>query len=198
MKKIILSFSLGMMILTTVLIVMSVDAKDIRQDEINGSLPEALEAAVESAMSETYEDRAYTAENSDEFVTDFLEKLCIQIDSAEDIEVKVLDMDKEHGLMSVEVNASFPNAGGNVSRLSCVKTAVFEKEQDTAAQEYAKNTFMTNDGEYKVYSLPKGSRLIIPKSPEDTGFRYWSDVNGHQIDESYIVNEDMTIIAVYL
>lgn len=57
---------------------------------------------------------------------------------------------------------------------------------------------MTNDGEYKVYSLPKGSRLIIPKSPEDTGFRYWSDVNGHQIDESYIVNEDMTIIAVYL
>ena len=58
MKKIILSFSLGMMILTTVLIVMSVDAKDIRQDEINGSLPEALEAAVESAMSETYEDRA--------------------------------------------------------------------------------------------------------------------------------------------
>ena len=53
MKKIILSFSLGMMILTTVLIVMSVDAKDIRQDEINGSLPEALEAAVESAMAQT-------------------------------------------------------------------------------------------------------------------------------------------------
>lgn len=198
MKKIILAFSLGMMILTTVLIVMSVDAKDIRQDEINGSLPEALEAAVESAMAEIYEDRAYTTGNSDEFVTDFLEKFCMQIDSAEDIEVKVLDMDKEHGLMSVEVNASFPNAGGNVSRLSCVKTAVFEKEQDTAAQEYAKITFMTNDGEYKVYSLPKGSRLIIPKSPEDTGFRYWSDVNGHQIDESYIVNEDMTIIAVYL
>lgn len=198
MKKIILAFSLGMMILTTVLIVMSVDAKDIRQDEINGSLPEALEAAVESAMAQTYEDRAYSTGDSDEFVTDFLEKFCMQIDSAEDIEVKVLDMDKEHGLMSVEVNASFPNAGGNVSRLSCVKTAVFEKEQDTAAQEYAKITFMTNDGEYKVYSLPKGSRLIIPKSPEDTGFRYWSDVNGHQIDESYIVNEDMTIIAVYL
>lgn len=198
MKKIILAFSLGMMILTTVLIVMSVDAKDIRQDEINGSLPEALEAAVESAMAQIYEDRAYSTGDSDEFVADFLEKFCMQIDSAEDIEVKVLDMDKEHGLMSVEVNASFPNAGGNVSRLSCVKTAVFEKEQDTAAQEYAKITFMTNDGEYKVYSLPKGSRLIIPKSPEDTGFRYWSDVNGHQIDESYIVNEDMTIIAVYL
>jgi len=198
MKKIILAFSLGMMILTTVLIVMSVDAKDIRQDEINGSLPEALEAAVESAMAQIYEDRAYSTGDSDEFVADFLEKFCMQIDSAEDIEVKVLDMDKEHGLMSVEVNASFPNAGGNVSRLSCVKTAVFEKEQDTAAQEYVRITFMTNDGEYKVYSLPKGSSLIIPKNPEDTGFRYWSDVNGHQIDESYIVNEDMTIIAVYL
>ena len=198
MKKIILAFSLGMMILTTVLIVMSVDAKGIRQDEINGSLPEALEAAVESAMAQIYEDRAYSTGDSDEFVADFLEKFCMQIDSAEDIEVKVLDMDKEHGLMSVEVNASFPNAGGNVSRLSCVKTAVFEKEQDTAAQEYVRITFMTNDGEYKVYSLPKGSSLIIPKNPEDTGFRYWSDVNGHQIDESYIVNEDMTIIAVYL
>ena len=198
MKKIILAFSLGMMILTTVLIVMSVDAKDIRQDEINGSLPEALEAAVESAMAQIYEDRAYSTGDSDEFVADFLEKFCMQIDSAEDIEVKVLDMDKEHGLMSVEVNASFPNAGGNVSRLSCVKTAIFEKEQDTAAQEYVRITFMTNDGEYKVYSLPKGSSLIIPKNPEDTGFRYWSDVNGHQIDESYIVNEDMTIIAVYL
>lgn len=198
MKKIILAFSLGMMILTTVLIVMSVDAKDIRQDEINGSLPEALEAAVESAMAQIYEDRAYSTGDSDEFVADFLEKFCMQIDSAEDIEVKVLDMDKEHGLMSVEVNASFPNAGGNVSRLSCVKTAVFEKEQDTAAQEYVRITFITNDGEYKVYSLPKGSSLIIPKNPEDTGFRYWSDVNGHQIDESYIVNEDMTIIAVYL
>lgn len=198
MKKIILAFSLGMMILTTVLIVMSVDAKDIRQDEINGSLPEALEAAVESAMAQIYEDRAYSTGDSDEFVADFLEKFCMQIDSAEDIEVKVLDMDKEHGLMSVEVNASFPNAGGNVSRLSCVKTAVFEKEQDTAAQEYVRITFITNDGEYKVYSMPKGSSLIIPKNPEDTGFRYWSDVNGHQIDESYIVNEDMTIIAVYL
>lgn len=198
MKKIILAFSLGMMILTTVLIVMSVDAKDIRQDEINGSLPEALEAAVESAMAEIYEDRAYTTGNSDEFVTDFLEKFCMQIDSAEDIEVKVLDMDYEHGLMSVEVTAAFPNAGGNISRISCVKTAVLEKEQDTAAQEYVRITFMTNDGEYKVYSLPKGSSLIIPKNPEDTGFRYWSDVNGHQIDESYIVNEDMTIIAVYL
>ena len=198
MKKIILSFSLGMMILTTVLIVMSVDAKDIRQDEINGSLPEALEAAVESAMAQTYEDRAYSTGDSDEFVTDFLEKFCMQIDSAEDIEVKVLDMDYEHGLMSVEVTASFPNAGGNISRISCVKTAVLEKEQDTASQEYAQITFMTNDEVYKVYSLPKGSRLIIPKSPEDTGFRYWSDVNGHQIDESYIVNEDMTIIAVYL
>lgn len=198
MKKVILAFSLCMMILTTVLIVMTVDAKDIRQDEISGSLPEALETAVESAMSETYEDRAYTAENSDEFVTDFLEKLCIQIDSAEDIEVKVLDMDKEHGLMSVEVNASFPNAGGNVSRISCVKTAVLEKGQDTASQDYAQITFMTNDDVYKVYSLPKGSNIIIPVNPEDTGFRYWSDESGHQIDESYVITEDMTIIAVYL
>ena len=63
-------------------------------------------------------------------MTDFLEKLCIQIDSAEDIEVKVLDMDKEHGLMSVEVNASFPNAGGNVSRLSCVKTCLLYTSAD--------------------------------------------------------------------
>ena len=42
MKKVILAFSLCMMILTTVLIVMTVDAKDIRQDEISGCLPEAL------------------------------------------------------------------------------------------------------------------------------------------------------------
>lgn len=198
MKKIILAFSLGMMILTTVLIVMSVDAKDIRQDEINGSLPEALEAAVESAMAQIYEDRAYSTGDSDEFVADFLEKFCMQIDSAEDIEVKVLDMDKEHGLMSVEVNASFPNAGGNVSRISCVKTAVLEKEQDTASQDYAQITFMTNDDVYKVYSLPKGSNIIIPVNTEDTGFRYWSDESGHQIDESYVITEDMTIIAVYL
>lgn len=198
MKKIILSFSLGMMILTTVLIVMSVDAKDIRQDEINGSLPVALEAAVESAMAQTYEDRAYSTGDSDEFVMDFLEKFCMQIDSAEDIEVKVLDMDYEHGLMSVEVTASFPNAGGNISRISCVKTAVLEKEQDTASQEYAQITFMTNDEVYKVYSLPKGSNIIIPVNPEDTGFRYWSDISGHQIDESYVITEDMTIIAVYL
>lgn len=187
-----------MMILTTVLIVMSVDAKDIRQDEINGSLPEALEAAVESAMAQIYEDRAYSTGDSDEFVADFFEKFCMQIDSAEDIEVKVLDMDKEHGLMSVEVTAAFPNAGGNISRISCVKTAVLEKEQDTASQEYAQITFMTNDEVYKVYSLPKGSNIIIPVNPEDTGFRYWSDESGHQIDESYVITEDMTIIAVYL
>ena len=57
---------------------------------------------------------------------------------------------------------------------------------------------MTNDEVYKVYSLPKGSNIIIPVNPEDTGFRYWSDESGHQLDESYVITEDMTIIAVYL
>lgn len=198
MKKIILAFSLCMMILITVLIVMSVDAKDIRQDEINGSLPEALETAVENAMSETYEDRAYRTENTQEFISDFLEKLCMQIDSAEDIEVKVLDTDERHGLMSVEVTAVFPNAGGNVSRVSCVKTAIFEKEQDAASEEYAEITFINDNEVYKVYSIQKGGNVIIPKNPEDTGFLHWADENGNPVNESHIITEDMTLTAVYL
>lgn len=197
MKKVILAFSLSMMILLTVLTVMTVDAKSIRQAEISGSLSEALETAVENAMSELYEDRAYATEDTQEFVSDFMEKLCIQIDSAEDLNVRILDID-EHGLLSVEVTAAFNNAGGRVSRVSCVKTAVFEKAQEDVQPGYAEVTYIVDGEAYKVYSIQKGSNVLLPKEPDtEKTFLYWIDENGNRIKPGDIVTENMTVTAYF-
>lgn len=197
MKKIILAFSLCIIILTTVLTVMTVNAKNIRQGELDGSVPEALEAAVCNAMAEIYEDRAYRTED-DEFCADFMEKLCLQTDSTSELEIKFLDTDSVHGLMSTEVTASFSNAGGNTSRLSCIKTAVYEKDCQTESDEYVRLTYTVDSEIYKMYTIRKGCEIIIPENPEtERTFLYWTDENGNRIHEGDTVKGSMMFKACF-
>lgn len=195
MKKIIMAFSLVMYITLAVLIIMTVDSKSIRQAEIESSLKQALDTAIDSAMSDN---SAYTAENEDECIANFLQNLCLKLESNSDIRVNILDI-SEKGLMTVEVTAKFKNAGGRESTVSSVKTMIYEKTEEEGEIQTYEIIYNVEGEVYKTYGIEKENVIIIPPTPDIEGktFKHWTDNEGNIITDTYIVRSDLILTAVF-
>lgn len=197
MKKTILAFSLAAMIFFTVLTVMAVGSKGIRQGELYGGLPEAAAAAVKNAAYESYGIKAYAASSIPEMTADFIQKFCLNADSSTDFTIKILDADVK-GLISAEVTAAY----GNTGRVAALKTAVYEKNTADTVKEPVTVTYSVNGEIYKVCTAEKGSSFKVLPGPEaDTGglFSHWVTGAGENLAATDIITagEDMQLTAVF-
>lgn len=195
MKKIIISISMVMYITLTVLIIMTVDSKSIRQAEIEGSLKQALDTAIDSAMSDN---SAYTTENKDECIANFLQNLCLKLESSSDVKINILDI-SEKGIMTVEVTAKFKNAGGRESTVSSIKTMIYEKTEKEGEIETYEVIYNVEGEVYKTYGIEKENIIVAPPTPyiEGKTFKYWTDNDGNIITNTYVVTDNLTLTAVF-
>lgn len=106
-----------------IIIVMTLSGRQIRQDELN----RAVDNAIKETVDNQFDTRTYSANNTDEFVADFIEALLVQINSDSTIEINVLDADYEKGLLSVEVISHYLNPIGTKGKVSVERMVIMEQ-----------------------------------------------------------------------
>lgn len=186
MRKIIIGVTMTCFIVIGIVILMTLDGRNIRESEVYDSLTTAVESSMQTLMI----DNTYTIQNTDEFVADFLEALMTQIESDSDISVNVIDVDVNKGLLSVEVVEEYTHPNRSKGSVSCVKTVILEKDakKDNNTKSFFSITYYVRENKdteavvYKQYTVEKNSKIIIPTEPSMNGktFLYWMERNGEK------------------
>lgn len=127
MRSVFLGFGVAVCGLVSLVIVMTLCGTNMRQNELNRAIDNALEATMENQFN----DKTDSAGNNDEFSQDFIDALLIQINSNCSIVVNVLDIDYEKGLLSVEVIEKYKHPIGTDGEVSVKRTIIWEQYQVT-------------------------------------------------------------------
>lgn len=102
--------------------IISVNDKSARKNE--------LEYAVAAAVQQSTKEMCYSTESNlflEEIIkSKFVQNLCTNIQSKEEIEVSFYGIDYKKGLLDVEVTAEFVNLAGKKEKISVRKTAICE------------------------------------------------------------------------
>lgn len=125
MKSVFLGFGITVCGILSVVIVMTLCGTNMRQNELNRAIDNALEATMKNQFNEATD----SANNNEDFVEDFLDSLLIQINSNCSIVVNVLDVDYEKGLLSVEVIEKYKHPIGTEGEVSVKRTIIMEQYQ---------------------------------------------------------------------
>lgn len=123
MKSIFLSFGLMICSVVSIVITMTLCGTSIRTNELNNAVDIALHSTVENQMDDT----TYSVDNNEAFIADFLQVLLVQIQSDSGIEVRVLDVDYEKGLLSVEVSSKYNHPLGTEGIITVRRTVIMEQ-----------------------------------------------------------------------
>lgn len=215
MKKIAFGIACGMAALYVFVMMLAVYGRNVRQQEADNALSQAVDSTLSSVMS----GKNYQIEDNECFVADFLRALLMQVNSDSDISVVILEADYEYGILSVEVTEKFAHPNGRPGSVSEVRTVIFDKEAE-GKQEVRTVAFYTAENElYKEYGLPEGSVCPVPVPPQKEGASFcgWRFVNGGtgaagsveatcpngkktvlaSGGEPYLLSEDTKLIAVF-
>lgn len=156
-----------------VLIIMSTNAKTVRKTEIEN----ALSDAIETALKLTKEDVAYAPQSNDELIADFKEAFFMQIESSTNIQINILAVDYQKGILFVEAIGTFKYPNGQEGSVAVVKKGIVDSyEENTKVAEYTVIYKIGSSG-YRTYTVSEGSALIIPPNPSTDGLNFsgWMD-----------------------
>lgn len=200
MKQIIHGMVAFAVLFATVAILLSLNGKRQRDEEIT----ETLSAAVETTLQNLLNDSSYDIEDNEELVADFLQALLVQLGSETDVEVNVLHADAKKGLLSIEVNAVYQHPNGKKGHISCCRTILFDTKEVLPAVVYTVTYYYDKRKEdvYKEYRVLSGEKLPVPKNPRPltgTGiFSEWKNRNDDtKLQKEQTVNADLSFYAVF-
>ena len=107
----------------TLLIVMSVYGRINHSMELKSNLSSIVEETVEHMTVNP----KYNIGNTNEFLADFVEMLSVALDTESDITVEIFQCDKEKGILSVNVIASYQHPNGKTGSVACERTVILNK-----------------------------------------------------------------------
>lgn len=198
---------LGTVVLSITLIVASIlfslDSRSIRQQEIENALEEALKTCAESIWA----DSTYTAQTEDEFAADLIQTLSMQIESDSAVSIRILDLDNEKGIVSVEAVEKYRYPNGKTGTVSTAKTVIMEKNvfnpDADIKQTYTVAFYFPDvpeDELYKQYKVLENAACIVPENPEIEGktFVRWQTADGTEVNPRTLqVVSDVSLFAVF-
>lgn len=189
MKNVIISMGLVMMMIITILILYTIYGQNTRQNEVE----DALSVAVEQTLENMKIDKSYDVNSTEEFIADFNQNLILSIESDSVLEVNILAVDIDKGLLDVEVVETFKQPNGSKGTASCRKTIILEEYKSYAPSYYSVEFLAekeNNSGEFsnfKTFSICENSRVIVPLVfPKQEGHNFvgWS-LNKPTADNGY-------------
>ena len=124
MKNVITGMAAGLVLILLLLVLYTVQGQTVREDEAGKALSSALENTAEQL---TEERTVY--ENNEEFKAAFLQSLLVQMDSASNVKVNILNADCEKGILRAEVIETYQNPNGEVKSVSAERTILLERYQ---------------------------------------------------------------------
>lgn len=175
MKNIIIGAASFVIALLLIMTVYTFQGREARNEEIHDGLSNAMTAAGEQMK----EGGAYESDAA--FETAFLENLMQQLDSSSNVEVTVLRADSQKGVISAEVTETYEHPNGKEGKVSCKRTLILDREDESVAEEKKKNSYLASfyteqglkeDSLYKTSLLLKGQRVKVPKDPEKEGYAF--------------------------
>ncbi len=194
MKNMIMLLVSAVLGVLTMLIVMTVDGRSNRSMELKSNLSSAVEETVEIMSTGKYD-----ISNTNAFLADFTQNLSGILDSDADITVKILNVDKEKGMLGVRVTAAFVHPNGKPGTVGYERNVVLNKREETEVQTYTVQFYLQPDKIYKTYSLCEGDSIHVPENPtsESGTFTGWADAEGYLADFSQPVEQDLSYYAVW-
>lgn len=126
MKTVMQASLIFMILVMTVIGCFNLMTASIVSTEVETSLTQS----VEQALYVTLSDKAYTVDDEDAFVSDFLINLVDRIESPGDISVKIVAVDEEEGLIDVEVTETVAFPAGQKKEITCRRTVLFEETKN--------------------------------------------------------------------
>lgn len=197
---------LGTVVLSITLIVASIlfslDSRSIRQQEIENALEEALKSC-----ADIWADSTYTAQTEDEFAADLIQTITTQIESDSAVSIRILDLDNEKGIVSVEAVEKYRYPNGKTGTVSTAKTVIMEKNvfnpDADIKQTYTVAFYLPDvpeDELYKQYKVLENAACIVPENPEIEGktFVRWQTDDGTEVNPSTLqVVSDVSLFAVF-
>lgn len=202
MKNIIIGTLSTILLILIMLFIFTVYGRNVREQEINDGLNNAMQIAVEGLM----EDREYLPNNNEEFISDFTQAFLMHVNSASTITIEVLDVDYTIGLLSVRVTSDYMHLTGTPGKVSLEKTIILEQYTNENAIMTYKISYFIDGIPYKEYELDKGSKHVVPANPTGSGtFKGWKAIEGSKTGTTYTtsnlanlqVTENVTYIAVF-
>lgn len=194
MKQIAVLFSVFFLGVITIVSVMASGGRSNREMELADNLP----AAVEETVSELMEEKKYDITSENEMIADMVEDLSGKLDSDCDITVNIENIDKEKGLMSVNVVAEYHHPNGKEGKVTCERTVVFNKVQDVSSK-LCRVTFLVDGRTYKSCRILQGDLVSVPMEPVADGkaFVEWTDENGNSVNFADPVEQDQSYYAKF-
>lgn len=198
---------LGTVVLSITLIVASIlfslDSRSIRQQEIENALEEALKSCAESIWVNS----TYAAQTENEFAADLIQTITTQIESDSAVSIRILDLDNEKGIVSVEAVEKYRYPNGKTGTVSTAKTVIMEKNvfnpDADIKQTYTVAFYLPDvpeDELYKQYKVLENAACIVPENPEIEGktFVRWQTADGTEVNPRTLhVVSDVSLFAVF-
>lgn len=122
MKQIFVGFTFLSIIIVAVMILFSVHSESARKSEIRTNLTKNVEDALRATKTKD----SYTISDTHEFVSDFAQNLLSNIDSDGEIDIKVISIDTNNGMVDLEVTESFKYPNGRNKKISVRKTVIID------------------------------------------------------------------------
>lgn len=204
MKQLIHGIVLFAVFAATVFLVITLNGRRQRVEENAETLSSAIETTVQNLLQEG----TYSVENDEEFIADFIQALCVQMNSDTEIEVSILRADAQKGLLSVEAKAIYQHPNGRKGVEACYRTILFDTKEVIPAEAHTVTYYYNRDGDeegdvYKRYTVLEEEDLPVPKAPDPlsgTGaFEKWKN-RGDDTDAALSnrkVTEDLEFYAQF-
>lgn len=125
MRNMLIAFIAALCALVIILTGFTIHGRSSRQIELDNALKSSMEDAMTILMYE--EGRP---ENEDEWKAAFLQSLAIQINSASNLSVTILEADMDRGILSVEATLTWIHPIGTPGSVSSVMTVILEEYEE--------------------------------------------------------------------
>ena len=195
MKNVILIFTYVVIGALTLGIIVSAMGREARNVELQSNLSNAVEESLANAM----EEKNYTIADQNEFLADVTENITEVLDTNSTVDVKVMKVDLNKGLLSLRVVESFNYVNGKTGSVKCDRTVVFDKRGQDDNDKYDVYYYINADDDrpYKRYTLLKGDTILIPKEPSRAGYTFegWKDADGNAPVSDQTVESGLTYVA---
>lgn len=82
--------------------------------------------AIEQSMEIVYAEKTYDIKNETELIADFLLNLCSQIESRGELEVSVMNVDYDNGLLDLKIQQHYKHFTGREGTVTCRRAVILE------------------------------------------------------------------------
>ena len=123
MKHMVFGVLSGGIVILFVVMLLTMQHKNVRKEELEQSLTEAMETTLQMVQADA--DRDYTSED---MRTLLIRNLVPQMNSDSELTVRMIAADAEKGLLSVEVEEHFSYPGGKMGSIKCCRTILTDDD----------------------------------------------------------------------